>query len=1405
VHMNKIIRRTVSVFLMIAYLASSLAFTALASGYDGVLAKLSSQSVISKTGLPASSVYTRSGDFTMKLSDGDIYKDITIPAGKSDISGYEALTFWVYSANSLKSNITLALVSDNSQTACLDSYTTTFSVRKQGWNQVILPFSQDSTFFAENHSPVGFDSIDSLRLWPYYDGNEPTPGAELYFDDITLIETLNTDVESDNESTTGGNSGISYGYGNEDRIIYDFSTEANVREIGHTFSTKHAYTGEGTSYWPHTQNFILYPRGSVNLDISGYEYFQILAYNEAPASGKSTVLFVSENSLTTDGVDGYSWTMTPSWTGWKILTFPFFGEGLGLYRQPIGLDHIDGFEIWRSGDETAEMYIDRMWLTNQPYEDIYTLQVDDTTDYHIAANTSEVVHDVASLIKQNNPNGQHPRLMLTQADFDNLKTYVKTVPFLKRAYENVLSEADRILGAPVQGYSKSDGKRIDRVACSFLVPLALAYKISGEEKYKDRLWLELEDISHYPDWNPGHSIDVSDYARPVALAYDWLYNDWTEEERRVIRNGMVRCGLQTLMGPIRLKNGYYNINSNHNIVTFAGIGMIALAIGDVPGYEDICNEVINASLTGMPYYMKYYAPDGVSVEGPHYWAYGLNAYFEYEASLFSAVGTDFGIKDYEGMNKTGYYLISNGSASDLEFNYGDASDDSDAVSSPSLLWLARLYNQPELAGYRMEKEHIEPGSWHDLVYYRADLATDDYRNVMKKDNVFGGMTSVGTLRSTYDNTNGMSVQFKGGMGKENHSDLDAGTFVLDAGGERWIKDLGSESYDKPYLFSGFKDISMRWMYYRKRAEGHNTLVVNPRFDGIRYSDQNIGVGADITDFESEDSGAYAIIDLSKKYDDVLSARRGYALIEDRSTIIVQDEVKSDEPIELYTFYHTKAEIELSNDKKTAILSQNGKKLKVTLASPSNAEFKIMAPESVIPELKNDGGSDRSAYKKLGVHVMDSTDTTISVVFRSVYDGVAEPELPELKALDMWYAYLQQKTAQLDLMSVDGVPVDNFSSDNRTYTIEMNGIAEVSAEASDDSKVTVVQATEENKTAVVCVENDSGVSNYTVTFTEPNRIYKPVDSDYESYEIKDCYTEFIPQPENPPEGSIDGDTSTRWSGEGDAWIWYDLGEIKQVDSIYIYFHKGNERYTIFDIQISNDARNWKTVFEGQSSGKTAGLEAFSFPLSDARYIRYFGHGNSSSAWNSLLEVNIPVPSLVNFYDIAGHWAEDSIFYMANEGFVSGVGGDYFAPDENVTLAEASALILRILGIEPEAAAEGEMWYAPYISAMQDCGIIANGWADAQLLTPDTALTREQMCTLMANAYTYQTKKTVKTYDAVSKFEDVSQMSAEGRESIDKCISLHIVNGKTETKFEPLSNLTRAEATVLLERLYLKIFG
>lgn len=48
-----------------------------------------------------------------------------------------------------------------------------------------------------------------------------------------------------------------------------------------------------------------------------------------------------------------------------------------------------------------------------------------------------------------------------------------------------------------------------------------------------------------------------------------------------------------------------------------------------------------------------------------------------------------------------------------------------------------------------------------------------------------------------------------------------------------------------------------------------------------------------------------------------------------------------------------------------------------------------------------------------------------------------------------------------------------------------------------------------------------------------------------------------------------------------------------------------------------------------------------------------------------------------------------------------------------------------------------------------------------------------------------------------------MSESGRKTVDECLTLRLVKGIDETHFNPKDKLTRAEATVLLERLYLMI--
>ncbi len=110
--------------------------------------------------------------------------------------------------------------------------------------------------------------------------------------------------------------------------------------------------------------------------------------------------------------------------------------------------------------------------------------------------------------------------------------------------------------------------------------------------------------------------------------------------------------------------------------------------------------------------------------------------------------------------------------------------------------------------------------------------------------------------------------------------------------------------------------------------------------------------------------------------------------------------------------------------------------------------------------------------------------------------------------------------------------------------------------------------------------------------------------------------------NIPANTIDGDLSTRWSAKGDGqWLQYDLGSQQTVEAVHIAWLRGDRRVALFEIQISPDGANWTTVFNGQSDGTTAGLEANSFAAMTGRYVRIVGHGNTSNAWNSIAEVEI----------------------------------------------------------------------------------------------------------------------------------------------------------------------------------------
>ena len=117
--------------------------------------------------------------------------------------------------------------------------------------------------------------------------------------------------------------------------------------------------------------------------------------------------------------------------------------------------------------------------------------------------------------------------------------------------------------------------------------------------------------------------------------------------------------------------------------------------------------------------------------------------------------------------------------------------------------------------------------------------------------------------------------------------------------------------------------------------------------------------------------------------------------------------------------------------------------------------------------------------------------------------------------------------------------------------------------------------------------------------------------------------------NTPANAVDNNLATRWSANGDGqWLQLDLGSVRTVTRVGVAAYVGNTRQNRFDLQVSNGASGpWVTLLSGALTSGTSTNET-SFDVSDtnARYVRYLGHGNTSTdpakaGWNSVTEMSV----------------------------------------------------------------------------------------------------------------------------------------------------------------------------------------
>ena len=138
----------------------------------------------------------------------------------------------------------------------------------------------------------------------------------------------------------------------------------------------------------------------------------------------------------------------------------------------------------------------------------------------------------------------HSRLLADDARFEELAELVKTDENAKAWFEDVKETVDALDDTPVP-YECPDGVRLNTQGSKDVVNLAFVYRITGEQKYLDRAWVELDSMCSeaYPDWHPSHLLDTAMTANGVAIAYDWLYDYLTEEQRAQVEESVYEKGL----------------------------------------------------------------------------------------------------------------------------------------------------------------------------------------------------------------------------------------------------------------------------------------------------------------------------------------------------------------------------------------------------------------------------------------------------------------------------------------------------------------------------------------------------------------------------------------------------------------------------------------------------------------------------------------------------------------------------------------------------------------------------------------------------------------------------------------------------------------------------------------------
>ncbi len=566
---------------------------------------------------------------------------------------------------------------------------------------------------------------------------------------------------------------------------------------------------------------------------------------------------------------------------------------------------------------------------------------------------------------------QHPRLLALDSDIERIRKLIATDAVARDVYERMVKQAATIQRAPLSKYTivgprMSSGGTGDRV-----IPLAFLYRFDPKPEYKERILAELRAAASFQDWNPSHFLDTAGMTEVFAIAYDWMYNALSPDERAWIRKEIVTKGINESLPEYKGQRWWVIREFNWNQACNAGMTLGALAVAE--DEPEKAGFVLKSALKSIPLALATYAPDGGWPEGPSYWG-SIRHTAMTLAAMKTALGTDFGLSDLPGLNRTGHYRIHFTGPTKQTFNFGDASARSGGTSA--MFWLARQYKEPVYAWH--QHQYLQQSGRDDvfnLIWYQP--AGPSPEKAAWSPDAYFRATEVAMMRSSWSDPNALYLGIKGGQNNngDGHRHLDLGSFVFEALGQRWASDLGGEDYNIPNYFLPFR--WARWSYYRTRTESHNTVVID-------NDSQSFTGTAPITTHRFERDLAFVKINMTGAYPKLKRMERGAAMVQ-RAHVLIQDEVEATAPVDILWGMVTEGDVELNGV--TAELTTKGAAVTARILSPAGAKFDLMSTDPPARERPNPG------TRKLVVRLPGKTSSTRIVVVMTPHNkGAMAPKL-----------------------------------------------------------------------------------------------------------------------------------------------------------------------------------------------------------------------------------------------------------------------------------------------------------------------------------------------------------------------------------------------------------------------------